>query len=150
MFGDAGNSNAVALQWKRTNSSFYDTLVDDCHVYVYGIDLTKRFSENQGDLSKVEFALYNDTDKYFVKAQRNRVLCEKELELPPQSGYRRYVSHELSRRMCENAALYLLLDASLCGVKVVLVDDKGDSVGLCDHLSDLCDPVYVVTDAKKI
>lgn len=86
----------------------------------------------------------------FVKAQRNRVLCEKELELPPQSGYRRYVSHELSRRMCENAALYLLRDASLCGVKVVLVDDKGDSVGLCDHLSDLCDPVYVVTDAKKI
>lgn len=30
--GDDGNSNDVVLVWKRTNSSFYDTLVDDCHV----------------------------------------------------------------------------------------------------------------------
>ena len=46
--------------------------MDDAHVFSYGIDLTKRFSDGQGDLSKVEFALYNDTDKYFVKAQRNQ------------------------------------------------------------------------------
>lgn len=71
VFGDAGNSNAVALQWKRTNSSFYDTLVDDCHVYVYGIDLTKRFSDGQGDMSKVEFVAYNSTDKYFLLAAPN-------------------------------------------------------------------------------
>ena len=72
VFGDAGNSNEVALKWSRSNSSYYDTLVDDAHVFSYGIDLTKRFSDGQGDLSKVEFALYNDTDKYFVKAQRNQ------------------------------------------------------------------------------
>ena len=71
VFGDAGNSNAVALQWKRTNSSFYDTLLDDCHVYVYGIDLTKRFSDGQGDMSKVEFVAYNSTDKYFLLAAPN-------------------------------------------------------------------------------
>ena len=72
IYGDAGNSNEVALKWSRTNSGYYDTLVDDAHVFSYGIDLTKRFSDGQGDLSKVEFALYNDTDKYFVKAQRNQ------------------------------------------------------------------------------
>ena len=72
VFGDAGNSNEVALKWSRTNSGYYDTLIDDAHVFSYGIDLTKRFSDGQGDLSKVEFALYNDTDKYFVKAQRNQ------------------------------------------------------------------------------
>ena len=72
VYGDAGNSNEVALKWSRSNSSYYDTLVDDAHVFSYGIDLTKRFSDGQGDLSKVEFALYNDTDKYFVKAQRNQ------------------------------------------------------------------------------
>ena len=72
VYGDAGNSNEVALKWSRTNSGYYDTLVDDAHVFSYGIDLTKRFSDGQGDLSKVEFALYNDTDKYFVKAQRNQ------------------------------------------------------------------------------
>lgn len=67
--GDNGNSNDVVLVWKRTNRSFYDTLVDDCHVYSYGLDLTKEFSDGQGDFSKVEFLLYNDSDGYFVTAE---------------------------------------------------------------------------------
>ena len=58
VYGDAGNPNEVALKWSRTNSGYYDTLIDDAHVFSYGIDLTKRFSDGQGDLSKVEFALY--------------------------------------------------------------------------------------------
>ena len=45
VYGDAGNSNEVALKWSRTNSGYYDTLVDDAHVFSYGIDLTKRFSD---------------------------------------------------------------------------------------------------------
>ena len=69
--GDDGNSNDVVLVWKRTNSSFYDTLVDDCHVYSFGLDLTKEFSDGQGHFSKVEFLLYNDTDGYFVTAELN-------------------------------------------------------------------------------
>ncbi|MBQ3703049.1 MAG: SpaH/EbpB family LPXTG-anchored major pilin [Oscillospiraceae bacterium] len=71
VYGDAGNSNEVALRWSRTNTGYYDTLIDDAHVFSYGIDLTKRFSDNQGDLSKVEFVLHNDTDNYFVKAALN-------------------------------------------------------------------------------
>ena len=71
VFGDSGNSNAVALQWKRTNSDAYDTLLDDCHAYVYGVDVTKRFSDGQGDMSKVEFVVYNNTDKYFLVAALN-------------------------------------------------------------------------------
>lgn len=67
--GDDGNSNNVVLVWKRTNSIYYDTLVDDCHVYSYGVDLTKEFSGGQGDFSKVEFLLYNDSDGYFVTAE---------------------------------------------------------------------------------
>lgn len=67
--GDDGNSNNVVLVWKRTNSIYYDTLVDDCHVYSYGLDLTKEFSDGQGDFSKVEFLLYNDSDGYFVTAE---------------------------------------------------------------------------------
>ena len=67
--GDEGNSNDVVLVWKRTNSSYYDTLVDDCHVHSYGLDLTKEFSDGQGDFSKVEFLLYNDSDGYFVTAE---------------------------------------------------------------------------------
>ena len=69
-YGDDGNDNAVVMTWKRSNTSYYDTLVDDCHLYSYGIDLTKRFSDKNGDYSMVEFILHNDTDNYFVQAQK--------------------------------------------------------------------------------
>ena len=71
VYGDAGNPNEVVLTWKRTSSDFYDTLVDDAHVYTYGLELTKLFSDGKGDFSKVEFILHNDTDNYFVKAELN-------------------------------------------------------------------------------
>ena len=67
--GDEGNDNKVVLTWKRTSDSFYDTLVDDVHVYTYGIDLTKLFSDGKGDFSKVEFLVQNKTDKYYVQAR---------------------------------------------------------------------------------
>lgn len=86
----------------------------------------------------------------FVKAQRNRVLCAPDLELPEGSGYKRFRSHEFSRRMCENAALYLLRNNTQKGVKVVLLDDSGDSVGLCEYLADYCDPVVVMTAAVEL
>ena len=70
--GDEGNPNRVVMTWKRTNSSYYDTLVDDCHVFTYGLDLTKQFSDGRGDLSKVEFIVHNDTDNYFVTAALNQ------------------------------------------------------------------------------
>lgn len=71
VYGDAGNPNEVVLTWKRTSSDFYDTLVDDAHVYTYGLELTKLFSDGKGDFSKVEFILHNDTDHYFIKAELN-------------------------------------------------------------------------------
>lgn len=70
-YGDAGNPNSVVLTWKRSNTSYYDTLVDDCHVYIYGIDITKRFSDGKGDMSKVEFIVHNDTDNYFLTGKLN-------------------------------------------------------------------------------
>ena len=69
--GDKGNDNKVVLTWKRSSQNYYDTLVDDCHVFSYGIDLTKLFSDGKGDFSKVEFLIQNKTDNYFVKAQLN-------------------------------------------------------------------------------
>ena len=70
--GDKGNDNKVVLAWKRTSESYYDTLVDDAHVYTYGIDLTKLFSDGKGDFSKVEFLVQNKTDDYYVKAKLNQ------------------------------------------------------------------------------
>ena len=71
VFGDTGNDNKVVLTWKRSSQNYYDTLVDDCHVFSYGIDLTKLFSDGKGDFSKVEFLIQNKTDNYFVKAELN-------------------------------------------------------------------------------
>lgn len=71
VFGDTGNENKVVLTWKRTSSEYFDTLVDDCHIYTYGIDLTKTFSDNAGDFSEVEFVLWNATDGYWVQAALN-------------------------------------------------------------------------------
>ena len=71
VFGDAGNPNDVVMVWKRTSDNYYDTLVDDCHVYTYGIDLTKMFSDGKGDFSKVEFIVQNDSDYYYVQAELN-------------------------------------------------------------------------------
>ena len=70
-YGDDGNPNDVVLTWKRTSTDYSDTLVDDCHLYTYGIDLTKKFSDSNGDFSKVEFILHNETDNYYVKATLN-------------------------------------------------------------------------------
>ena len=69
VYGDEGNENKVAMTWKRSNTDFWDALVDDAHIYTYGIDLTKVFSDNRGDFSKVEFIIHNDTDNYFVTGE---------------------------------------------------------------------------------
>lgn len=71
IYGDAGNPNDVVLLWKRSSSEYYDTLVDDAHVFTYGMELTKTFSDGKGDFSKVEFILKNETDGYYVKAELN-------------------------------------------------------------------------------
>lgn len=67
--GDSDNPNEVVLTWKRTNTGYFDTLQDCCHVYTYGVDVMKQFSDGKGDLANVHFLLHNDTDGYFVTAE---------------------------------------------------------------------------------
>ncbi len=67
--GDTDNPNEVELTWKRTNTSYYDTLQDCCHVYTYGVDVLKQFSDGKGDLANVNFLLHNDTDGYYLTAE---------------------------------------------------------------------------------
>lgn len=90
VFGDSANCNKVVLSWKRTNTSYYDTILDDAHVYSYGIDLTKLFSDKTPDeaygdgsveqnmYNHVKFTLKNTssqngihTDGYYVQAIPN-------------------------------------------------------------------------------
>lgn len=78
VYGQNGNDNEVVLTWKRTSSEYYDTLIDDAHVYSFGLDLTKTFSdmdsvtaEQQGMFKHVKFKIYNETDGYWLTAARN-------------------------------------------------------------------------------
>lgn len=75
-YGDAGNDNEVTLTWSRTSETYYDVLKDDCHVYSYGINLEKTFSdvdnataESKGLYDHVKFKLQNTTDGYYVVAK---------------------------------------------------------------------------------
>ena len=68
VYGDDGNPNSVKLIWTRSNESYSDELDDDCHLFSYGIDLTKEFSDGNGDFSHVEFLMHNDEDNYYVQA----------------------------------------------------------------------------------
>ena len=68
--GDTDNPNEVVLTWRRTNNTYFDTLKDCCHVYTYGIDILKQFSDNGGDLRNVKFKLRNDTDDVYVVADQ--------------------------------------------------------------------------------
>lgn len=78
VYGQNGNDNKVVLTWKRTSSEYYDTLIDDCHVYSFGMDLSKLFSdtdpetaEETGMYDHVKFKIYNETDGYWVTAKLN-------------------------------------------------------------------------------
>lgn len=71
VLGDEGNENDVVLTWSRTSDNYYNTLEDRNYIYAYSLDLTKEFSDNEGDMSQVEFKLYNTTDAYYVVAQQS-------------------------------------------------------------------------------
>ena len=66
--GDKDNPNTVTLTWKRTNTTYYDTLEDCCHVFTYGIDVLKQFSDGKGDIQDVKFLLHNDSDDCYIIA----------------------------------------------------------------------------------
>ena len=66
--GDTDNPNEVVLTWKRTNTTYYDTLKDCCHVYSYGIDVLKQFRDGKGNVQNVKFNLHNDSDDCYIIA----------------------------------------------------------------------------------
>ena len=68
VLGDKGNPNDVSLTWKRTSTDYWDILKDKCIVYSYGYDLTKKFSDDKGDATKVRFVVKNKTDNYYLVA----------------------------------------------------------------------------------
>ena len=78
VYGEDGNCNEVVLTWRRTSGEYYDTLIDDAHVYSFGMDLTKLFSDVDSETAEdtdmfkhVKFKVWNETDGYWITATRN-------------------------------------------------------------------------------
>lgn len=75
VYGDSGNENEVVLTWKRSNDKYFDTLIDDCHIYTYAINIAKTFSdgrEEQTMFNHVLFKAQNASDGYYVTAALNQ------------------------------------------------------------------------------
>lgn len=68
VIGDGGNQNKVTLRWTRTNTDYSGVLEDTSVVYAYGVKIRKRFSDGQGDASKVQFILKNMTEDTYLTA----------------------------------------------------------------------------------
>lgn len=74
VYGDNGNENNVVLTWKRSNDTYFDTLIDDCHIYTYAINVAKTFSDGKTEQTMFDHVLFkaqNATDGYYVIAALN-------------------------------------------------------------------------------
>ena len=78
VYGEKGKENTVILTWKRTSGDYYDPLIDDCHVFSFGLDLTKLFSDVDAETAaetklydSVKFKIQNKTDGTWIIAKRN-------------------------------------------------------------------------------
>lgn len=74
VYGDNGNENNVVLTWKRSNDKYFDTLIDDCHIYTYAINVAKTFSDGKAEQTMFDHVLFkaqNETDGYYVVATLN-------------------------------------------------------------------------------
>ncbi len=81
ILGDTGNGNRVTLEWRRSSMEHTDTLTAGENetvrtnggkapaVYTYGMELTKLFSDGNGDATQVQFVVFNETDGYYLTAQ---------------------------------------------------------------------------------
>lgn len=136
VYGDDGNPNTVTLTWKRTNTAYYDTLTDDCHVYTYGVDLLKRFSDEEGNFENVHFVVHNDTDQYWVIADFNEA-----------EGIYYVTGHAAAE---QDATVFVPTEAG----KVIVLGLEDDAYTLTETATDagytlLKDPIHIVITTGK-
>ena len=59
---------------ERSNDKYFDTLIDDCHIYTYAINVAKTFSDGKAEQTMFDHVLFkaqNKTDGYYVIAALN-------------------------------------------------------------------------------
>ncbi len=81
-----------------------------------------------------------------IGAQRNRLLCGRDIELPKNRGYRRFESSEYKERLCTNLAISLLSLLGEHNLSVGLVDEDARFLSLPEYLLRHTDSVVVVSN----
>ena len=92
---------------------------------------------------------YKKLDKV-IGAQRNRVLCPSDTELPKKLGYKRFESGDFTRRLCTNTAITLLSSLKGASISVGLLDCDASYLALPQYLLKYTDTVVVVTNEYDI
>lgn len=85
-----------------------------------------------------------------VGAQRNRLLCQKSLEFPKNSGYKRFYNKGFEYRLCTNLCISILCAMKNQSVSVGLVDTDASFVTLPKYLLKYTDSVVVVTNETDV
>ena len=68
VLGDAGNVNNAELTWARIDAEAENESAHE-HVHTYGLDLTKVFSDNNGNFANVNFILQNSAGLWITAQQ---------------------------------------------------------------------------------
>ncbi len=84
-----------------------------------------------------------------IGAQRNRLLCQKDLVLPNNLGYKRFDDSEYKLRLCKNLGISLVSKASK-KVRVGIVDDDAIHTAFVKYILKYTDDVVVVTKNDQV
>lgn len=81
-----------------------------------------------------------------VLAQRNHLLCSKDVILNESMGYKRFDDSEYKERLCTNLGITLTSEISQKNISVGIIDKKGMFSSLVECILKYTDNVVVVTD----
>ena len=85
-----------------------------------------------------------------IKAQRNRILCNANVELPKNLGFKRFSSKEFEYRLCTNLALSVLCQLKNCSLNVGVFDADVSFCSLMKYLLKYTDSVVVVSGETDV
>jgi hypothetical protein len=83
---------------------------------------------------------------FLIGTQRNHLLCDENIVLPSNMGFRRFDNVDFKNRLAENMGLYILSQLDNENIKVGLYDVKGESTDVLKHLVKHCSCPVVVSD----
>lgn len=132
-------------------------------------DNRKRFKLLKRDKTNLEVIKYNNIQlvhiiyyKYSKKTnwsvisklagnEKNNILCNANINIPPDCGVKRYTTNALKERIAENTAIEVIKRASedFSSLNIGIYDPQGRKTELVNTLVKYSDNITVVTDATN-